>query len=394
MSASEKLRIAILGYVVRGPLGGAAWHHLQYVLGLTQLGHDVIFLEDSDDFPSCYDPSRHTTDTAPSYGLRFAETAFNRIGMGSKWAYYDAHTSTWLGPLAYRLSRRLDSFDIVFNVSGINPLRPWFQQIPRRILVDTDPVFTQIRHLQEEPARARGELHTHYFSFGENLGNANCLIPHDGFDWKPTRQPVVLGAWPVTPGVRNGAFTTVMQWHSYKSREYQGQHFGMKALSLEEFIDLPQNARATFELALGSASAPRDLLRDKGWRIADPLAVTLDPWTYQKYIQDSKAEFSVAKHGYVISNSGWFSERSAVYLASGRPVVTQETGFSEHIPCGRGLFSFRTAREAVAAIDEVNGNYDNHCRWAREIAEEYFDAKNVLSAMLNQIHDASYSTSI
>jgi hypothetical protein len=177
-----------------------------------------------------------------------------------------------------------------------------------------------------------------------------------------------------------------MQWDSYTTREFQGIHYGMKSASFQSYLDLPSKVNdGTFELALGSPSAPRDLLERKGWKIRDPLQVTRTLWTYQDYIQQSQAEFGVAKQGYVISNSGWFSERSACYLASGKPVIVQDTGFSNILPTGEGIMAFTNLEEAVAAIEEIESNYERNAQAARTIAQEYFEAKKVLSRLLDLI---------
>ncbi len=382
--ATSRLKILVLGYVVRGPLGGMAWHHLQYVLGLFRLGHEVYFVEDSDDYPSCYDPARDITDIDPTYGIQFARHVLDRVGMGGRWAYYDAHTSRWHGPCADRILDICATGDLLLNLSGVNPLRPWLMGIPTRALVDIDPVFTQLRHLTDPTARNLALQHTAFFSFGENIGPGHSSIPDDHLPWQPTRQPVVLDSWPVTPGPGHGNFTTVMQWDSYPMREFNGQRYGMKSDSFGAYMDLPEKVGTIFELAVGSSTAPRDQLCRKGWLLRDPLEPTRDPWTYQRYIQESKAEFSVAKHGYVISRSGWFSERSAVYLASGRPVLIQETGFSKWLETGSGVVSFNTPEEALAGIEEINNRYDFHCRAARAIAEEYFDADKVLRRLIEE----------
>jgi hypothetical protein len=305
------------------------------------------------------------------------------VGLGDRWAYHDAHTDAWHGPAGDRALELCRTSDIVLNLSGMNPLRPWVREVPVRVIVDTDPAFTQVRHLAEPAARERAAEHTAFFSFAELIGDRGGSIPDDGFPWQPTRQPVVLDAWPVTPGPRDGHFTTVMQWDSYAVRELGGRRFGMKSASFDEFVGMPQLAAAgSFELALGSASAPRDRLRSHGWIVRDPMEVTRDPWAYQRYIQGSKAEFTVAKHGYVVSRSGWFSERSAAYLASGRPVITQETGFSRWLPSGEGVLAFSTPAEAVAAIADVSARYAQHCRAARGLAEAYFDSAVVLVDLL------------
>lgn len=383
-SSNSRLRIIILGYIVRGPLGGLAWHHLQYVMGLAALGHEVYFVEDSDNYPSCFDPERGVLDTDPQYGLRFAARTFDRVGLGDRWAYYDGHTARWLGPCADRILDRCATAELLLNLSGVNPLRPWLAEIPKRVLVDTDPAFTQIHHLTDTARRDLAERHTDFFSFGENIAHQQSAVPADGFCWQDTRQPIVMSAWPVLPGPASGKFTTVMQWDSYRAREYGGVRYGMKSESFGPYLDLPARAGSIFELALGSDSAPRSMLRSKGWDVRDPREPTRDPWTYQRYIQRSRAEFTVAKHGYVVSHSGWFSERSAAYLASGRPVVTQETGFSEWLPSGMGVLSFSTPQEALGAVEEVNRRYKFHCRAARAIAEEYFDARKVLTYLVER----------
>ncbi len=384
MSETQRLRIIVLGYVVRGPIGGLAWHHLQYIQGLRDLGHDVYFVEDSDDYPSCYDPSRGVVDKNPSYGLQFAAHAFERLGFGERWCYFDAHTDAWMGPLASHVREICESAELLLNLSGVNPLRSWFAEVPRRAFVDTDPAFTQIRHLTDSHARALAAAHNSFFTFAENIGREDCLVPADGFAWQPTRQPVQLDAWAVTPGRREGSWTTVMQWDSYRTREYEGRRYGMKSDSFEMFIDLPARAGPIFEIALGSESAPRDSLRAKDWRLLDPLEVTRDPWSYQEFIRGSKAEWSVAKHGYVASRSGWFSERSAAYLASGRPVLTQQTGFTEWLPSGAGLLAFETLDEALAGLEEIDASYEHHCRAARELAEAFFGAQQVLTHLIER----------
>jgi hypothetical protein len=362
-----------------------AWSHLQYAIGYARLGYDVYFLEDSDDYPSCYDPIRDVTDTDPTYGLAFASEAFRRVGLADRWAFYDAHTLRWHGPCGDRIVDLCERADLLLNLSNVNPMRPWFESIPARALVDTDPTFTQIRHLTDPAAHARAERHTAFLSLGENVGTPRASIPDDGFHWQPTRQPVVLEMWPQTPGPENGKFTTVMIWQPhYPASEYAGRRYGMKSETFGPYIDLPEQTGSTFEMAIGGPGVPRTLLTSKGWTLRDPREPTRTPWTYQEYLQGSKAEFTVAKQGYVVTRSGWFSERSAAYLASGRPVLTQETGFSDWIPTGAGLLSFNSPEEARAGIAEINRRYLFHCRAARELAEAYFDSNKILPTLVEQ----------
>jgi len=380
---ASKLRILVLGYVVRCPLGGSAWPTLQYAMGLLRLGHGVWFLEDSEDYGACYDPSRHVTDEDPTFGLAWAKEVFDRVGLGQRWAYYDAHTKTWHGAAGDRAPEICAGADLLLNVSGINPIRPWLAQVPRRAYIDTDPAFEQVRHLTDPDRRDRARQHNCFFTFGENIPTGRAKVPDDGFPWQATRQPVVLEAWPVTPANETRKLTTVMQWNSYAPCEYDGYRFGMKSESFEPYVDLPSRTDVTLELALAGTDRPGPLLRENGWLIADPLEITRDPWTYQRYIQESKGEFGIAKHGYVASCCGWFSERGANYLASGRPVIAQETGFSTWLPSGAGLFSFETPEDVLAAVEELNRNHAHHCREARALAEQFFDSDKVLSELVD-----------
>jgi hypothetical protein len=380
-----KLRIIVLGGIVRWPMGGIAWHHLQYVMGFARLGHDVFFFEDSGDGEnSCYDPSRFVTGPDPTYGLDFAARVFERVELGTRWAYHDAHTSRWFGPAAGRISEICTSADLLLNLSEANPIRPWLEAVPARVLVDTDPGFNQIHHLTDPTARALAEQHTSFLTFGENFGKQGNSMPDDGFHWQATRQPIVLDAWPATTGRPNASYTTVMQWDSYPAVEYGGQRYGMKSDSFGPYMDLPTRVSQTLELALGTPHAPRKELAGRGWILRDPFEPTRDPWSYQRYIQESKGEFSVAKQAYVETRSGWFSERSAAYLASGRPVIVQETGFSDWLAPDRGILPFRSPGEAIDRIKEVECDYSLHCRAAREIAEEYFDSAKVLSSLIER----------
>jgi hypothetical protein len=385
----SRLRIIVLGYLVRGPLGGIAWHHLQYVAGLARLGHDVYFLEDSGDYASCYDPIRNVMDTDPTYGLAFAADAFERLGIGGRWAYYESHDHNWLGPAAALAPEVCRSADVLLNVSCVNPLRSWMAHVPVRVLIDTDPVFTQIRHLTRPAARATAADHSAFFSFGENIGQPDCTVPADGFAWQPTRQPIVMDAWTASTGTAAAPLSTVMLWESYPSAEHNGIRFGMKADSFGPYMDLPSRCSDTFELAVGCANGARERLTNHGWTILDPREPTRDPWTFQDFVRRSKAEFSVAKHGYVVSQSGWFSERSAAYLASGRPVVIQDTGFTRWLQAKGGVLPFVTADEALEQLDVLNRSYVAQCREARAVAREYFDSAVVLTSLLDRALNTS-----
>jgi len=402
----ERLRIVVLGYLVRGPLGGMAWHYLHYMLGLSALGHDVYFAEDSDDVPFCYHPLRDVTDSDPADGLAFASETFRRFGLAGRWAYYDAPKSEWKGDGAGRIVEICRTADLLLNVSGVNRMRDWFRTVPRRCLVDTDPAFTQVRHQLSAEARAYALEHTRLFSFGANIGQAGCRVPDDGFFWEPTRQPIALEHWQADrwhpfhgAPWRRRRFTSVMLWNSYPPLEYEGVRYGTKWHSFQRYAALPYSVHAQLELAAGSlrwAWTPPDVpegeLRRQGWRLRNPRGVTRDCVTYRRYIVGSDAEFSLAKEGYVVSRSGWFSERSAAYLAAGKPVVAQDTGFSAWLPSGFGLMAFGNPDEARAGIESVSAHYDVHRRAARDIAVEYFDGRRVLTSLLDRAMASSNTT--
>lgn len=376
---AKRLRILVLGYIIRGPMGGMTWHHLQYFLGLHQMGHDVYFLEDSGDTEySCYDPVRNVTDKNPAYGLHYANLVFKKTGFEKRWGYYDHHQHQWHGPLAENAMIIIKDADMLLNLSCSNVLRPWLCEVPVRVLIDTDPVFTQIRNLTDPERLNFSKQHNAFFSFGENFNQEGCYIPDDDILWKPTRQPIVLNAWPVTQGKEDAPFTTVMKWESCPERNYNGRHYGMKAESFEPYWNMPNKTNQLIEVAVSDPAAPKQRLAENGWLLSYPQNISSDPWKYQEYIQKSKAEFSIAKHGYVVGRTGWFSERSAGYLASGRPAVLQDCGFSKWMQTGRGVISFSNEEEAIEGIKAVNKDYKAHSVSARNIAEEYFNSTDVL----------------
>ena len=383
--SDSSLNIVVLGYIVRGPLGGLVWHHLQYVLGLKLMGHNVLFVEDSDDYDSCFNPLTCTTTQDPSYGLEFTRQTFNSAGIGDCWAYHDAHKNQWHGPQASAAVKFCRSADLLLNLSAVNPLRSWFDNIPTRALIDTDPVFTQIKHVKDAEVLDRAEQHTHFLSFGENIGKTMCTVPSDGLPWQPTRQPVVISCWANNTQPAGDSFTTIMQWDSYPSAELNGIQYGLKSASFDPYVDLPNRTGSKLELALGSANAPRQRLKQNGWILKDPLEVTKTASSYQHYIQQSKAEFAISKHGYVNTHSGWFSERSANYLASGRPVIVQSTGFTQWLETGNGVLTFKSPDEAIEAIETVELTYEAQSDAARDIAFKYFDHKTILKQLLESL---------
>lgn len=387
--SESRLRIIMLGYIVRGPIGGMTWANLHYLRGLAGLGHEVYFFEDSDDYVSCYDPDKGCMGTDPSYGLRYGRAVLERVGFGQHWVYYDAHRDEWHGPCASRVNQICGSADLLINRAGVNPLRPWLLSVPRRVLIDVDPVFTQIRHLSDTDAMGLAQQHNVFFSLAENIGTTVSRIPDDGLPWQPTRHPIYLPDWPVRPPVTDARWSTLMQWESYPAKAWDGITYGVKSDSFKNFLDLPRRVGQSVELVISGASAPRDLLSQYGWLCRDPRELSGDPWVYRSFIQSSKAELGIAKEGYCLAASGWFSERSAAYLASGRPVVTQDAAFSPRFPTDAGLLSFTDVEEAAEAVADVNARYAYHCEAAREIAEAYFDSGPLLENLVDRAMSSS-----
>jgi hypothetical protein len=262
-----------------------------------------------------------------------------------------------------------------------------FDLVDVRLFLDLDPAFIQLWHTVEGLDLGL-DAHTHFASIADIMGQVGGVIPTCGRSWIPTLPPVVLEEWPRAEGPTRNGVTTVAHWRGYGSIEYEGKHFGQKVHSWRSLAELPQRSPELFEPALEIHSGDvRDLrnLVANGWRILKPSSVAPDPDAYHRFVQGSKVELCVAKSGYVVSNSGWFSDRSACYLASGRPVIAQDTGFDRRLPTGEGLFAFRDADNVVQIMDEMNSRYRHHRLAARRVAEEHLDSDRVLAQLLGHI---------
>jgi hypothetical protein len=280
---------------------------------------------------------------------------------------------------------------VIFNISGMLADEALLAPIPRRVYLDLDPAFIQVWQ-SEYGIDMRMDAHTHFVTVGQSIGTANCPVPTCGRRWIPTVQPVVLDEWPAANGVKLDALTTIGNWRGYGSVEFRGEHYGQKAHSLRRFFDLPRRTQEKFAPALAihpGETGDLAALAENGWTVLDPAHVAGTPASYRRFIQGSKAEFSIAKSGYVRSRCGWFSDRSVCYLASGRPVIAQDSGFSQWLPTGDGLFAFTTADEALAAIDSLNRDYPRHARAARALAVRHFSADRVLGRLLELTKEAA-----
>jgi hypothetical protein len=390
--SASKGRIVVTGMIAQYPLGGVAWDYVQYPVGLARLGYDVFYLENTGRWP--YNPteggvvadlSTSAVSSASEFNTRYLQDVMRRFGLGERWACKFPWQDEWFGPVAARRAEILASADLMINVSGaLAPLDTDCRQVKRLAYVDSDPVFTQVKLARgQNDFAAFVDSHDVHFSFGEALSASPT--PETGHTWLPTRQPVLIDEWSTTEPAGD-TFTTIMNWTSYKPVKHAGTTYGQKDVELSRFLELPRLvAPIELELAINAGKTrrtPRELLVHRGWKLADPLVACADLDAYRAYVQGSKAEWSVAKHGYVAGRSGWFSCRSACYLAAGRPAVVQDTGFGDVLPVGHGVVAFSTPEEAAASVRDVNDRYGEHAAAAREIAREYFDAGTVLSRLV------------
>ncbi len=386
---NSRLRIVVTGLIAQYPLGGVTWDYLQYVLGFAGMGHDVYYLEDTGFWP--YNPETGgLSEDGCQFNVAYLAEVMQQFGLQDKWLYRHDYTDTWYGVDDTTRREVLASADILVNVSGclVDPGR--YRDIERLVFIDSDPVFTQVKLLNGyQSFRDQIDLHDVLFSFAENPSHR---IPDSGDHWIPTRQPVVLSEWePVD--LKRDTFTTIMNWTSYQALEWQGETYGQKDAEFEQFIDLPSELPSgTLELAVNDGNTtqtPRERLINSGWSLVSPNQVCGNLGSYRDYIRSSFAEWSVAKNGYVKGHSGWFSCRSACYLAAGRPVVVQDTGFRSLYPVGCGILAFSNVAEALAGIDSVRSDPDRHCEAARAIAESHFASGVVLNKLLdNAMSDA------
>jgi hypothetical protein len=399
-----QLRIVVTGLIAQHPrLGGVTWDYLQYPLGLARLGHDVYYLEDSGEWPYTEGdggPDGSYIAWDPSPNVRQLSSVMERFGLGDRWMYHYPVKPRWYGMPARRRREVLASADLLLNISGTLKRPGDYRHIPRLAYIDSDPVFTQVKlslPRGQVKFQRRVAAHDVHFSFGERMGAG---VPSAHYRWRATRQPIVLSEWKPIDEVRE-SFTTVMSWTSYRPLRFRGQIYGQKDVEFSRFSGLPQKTPdAQLELALGSLhhptwqtngwqAEPAKALARSGWRVVDAGQLCSDLDGYRDYVRSSKAEWSVAKNGYVRGQPGWFSCRSACYLAAGRPVVVQDTGFGSVIPTGEGVLPFADADQAAAAIEAVRRDWGRHSRAALELASEYFDSNRVLSRLIDEAGGSS-----
>lgn len=392
---AERLRIAVTGLAATYPFGGVFWDYLQWPLGFARLGHDVLYLEDTGRW--VYDPAEGTFVES---GGRNAALLAERLkaldpALAERWFFRDGTGETygWRWPDVVEFCRTADLF---IHISASCWMRDEYFAARRVVFVDSDPMYTQesvegyLEGTLDPVSRERVEMlrrHDVCFTFAENIGAPECRVPTALFEWIPIRQPIVLDCFePASVPIesRRRVLTTVGSWEpSGRGTVVGGVTYVGKSREFGRFMALPERSALPLELAL-SGEVPSDEFRARGWSLVDPNPVSADPWRYRHYLATSLGEWSVAKHAYVASRSGWFSCRSACYLALGVPVVVQDTGFGRAVPTGRGVLPFGTMEEAVDAIEQVAADSVHHSKAALEIAREYFDSDRVLGRLIDQ----------
>jgi hypothetical protein len=378
--------LIVAGSVAQRPgAGGHTWVFLQYLLGFRDLGWDVVLLDRLEP-DMCIDRNGDPCPAEDSVNLRYLQDVTERFELGDAYALLVDRGTVCLGMSRDQLLERVSQSALLLNVNGFVADEDVLERAPRRAFLDIDPGFGQM--WRELGLHDPFVGHDVYVTVGENIGQPDCEIPTGGIDWVTTPQPVVLDHWPTQP-LDGDAFTSVVSWRGPAAPVvYRDKTYGLRVHEFRKFASLPRLSSATFEIALDIDPADQedaDLLRSNDWSLIEPSSVANDPWSYRRYVQRSKAEVMIAKNMYVESRSGWFSDRSICYLASGKPVLAQDTGFTRLYETGEGLLAFTDLEQAVGGAEAISSDYGRHAHAARELAEAYFDSRKVLTRLTSQL---------
>jgi hypothetical protein len=386
----RRKRIVVMGFAAGCPIAGVVWQHIHYIVGMQRLGHDVYYIEDSARLP--YNPVTYQITDDYSYAAGILDRLSREYGFEGRWSYcarYLPETPCAGMPLS-RVAELYREADAILNVCGSQEFNEDLLKSDRILYVESDPGVEQIKVDKGESSTVEYlKAHRALFTFGESIGAEEFPVPLHGFRWLATRQPVVTDLWHTDiPSAQNAVFTSVANWNTSgkKDIEWRGEKYlWSKSLEFLKFIEAPKVAGEEFELATTiNDAALRERFAANGWRFTSPDQMSIEYDEYRDYLRTSKGEFTVAKDQYVRLNTGWFSDRTACYLASGRPAITQETGFTRHYGQQKGLYAFRTLEEVGEAVREINTDYAAHCRAAFEVAKEYFEAEKVLAQLLEK----------
>ncbi len=394
--SGSKLRIIVAGMAGLYPVGGVAWDYLQYVTGFFNMGHDVYYHEDTWSWP--YHPIEKTYTQDPGYSVGYLRDFFKTYAPGllDRWHYMHLHETSY-GMSTEKFGEIAATADIFLNVSGACMIPENLSPRCLKIFLDSDPGYNQIMLSERfswsenvERWCASVEAHDRHFTYAENIHGSDCLVPRLGFNWKTTRMPVSTEYWrQAAQTAPLGPWTTVMTWNAFKGKLiYKGVEYGSKGAEFEKLMELPKKVNLPLKVAVGGVNAPLEKLAEAGWEVADGPEATVTPAMYQDFIASSRGEISPAKHVYVALRTGWFSCRSACYLAAARPVVVQDTGFSSIYPTREGIMAYRTAEGAAECLASVEADYKRHSAAALEIAKEYFDSGKVLQKLIEDAFPA------
>ncbi len=386
----KRKRIVVMGFMGSCPIAGVIWQHIHYIVGLQRLGHDVYYIEDSARLP--YNPETFDTNEDFDYASRLLSRLSREFEFQGRWGfcarYLPKHPTAGLSLKKIRQLYR--DADAILNVCGSQEFNEDLLESDRILYVESDPGLEQIK-VDKGVSTTRRYLRRHHalFTFGENVGKPVFPVPTHGLKWLPTRQPVVTDLWrSARPPGKSAVFTSIANWSTsgLKDVTWRGKKYlWSKSLEFLRFIGAPESCGETFELATDVKDPKLEArFARNGWRLTSPNQLSVDYWSYQKYIQRSKGEFTVAKDQYVRLKTGWFSDRSACYLAAGRPVITQETGFTKIYGQSGGLFGFKSLGDIVEAAREIRLDYRKHCRAAANIGREVFEASKVVASLLER----------
>ncbi len=379
-----------MGFMAGCPIAGVVWQHVHYIVGLQRLGHDVYYIEDSARLP--YNPVTYEVSEDFSYASQILAKLAAQFGFEGRWSYCARYLPEHdcAGLPKTKIIELYRDADAILNVCGSQEFNEDLLQSNRILYVESDPGVEQIKiDKGVQSTRDYLGMHRALFTFGEDIGTPHFPVPLHGVKWLPTRQPVVTDFWKSdAPPPAGAVFTSVANWNTSGKKDIEWReetYLWSKSLEFLKFVEAPMRACEDFELATNiNDSATRELFLNNHWRLSGPDEISIDYDLYKRFLQDSKGEFTVAKDQYVRLNTGWFSDRSACYLACGRPVITQETGFTRHYGAQRGLFAFKTLDEIAEAVREINADYKAHCRAAFEVAAEFFEAEKVLASLLDR----------
>ncbi|MGI9088335.1 MAG: glycosyltransferase [Chthoniobacterales bacterium] len=386
----KRKRIVVMGFMGAIPIAGVVWQHIHYIVGLQRLGHDVFYLEDSARLP--YNPKTFEVNNSFEYAVASLRMLATEFGFENRWGFCARYLPGNPGAgLSLKKIRQLyRDADAILNVCGSQEFNDDLLASERIIYVESDPGLEQIKVDQGKRETIK-YLRRHHalFTFGENVGAKNFPVPTHGMKWLPTRQPVVTDFWKTSRAPKAGAvFTSVANWNTSDLKDFvwrDEKYLWSKSREFLRFVDAPKKSGEEFELATDiKDAATREKFRRNRWRFRAPMKMSVDHRVYRAYLRQSKGEFTVAKDQYVRLRTGWFSDRSACYLAAGRPVITQQTGFTDYYGGGAGLFAFDSLGEIAEAVKMINADYRRHARAAREIACEFFEAETVLRSLLER----------